>query len=231
MITLHTWATPNGFKVSILLEELGLPYEAVPVNIGAGDQFKPEFLEISPNNKIPAIVDTDGPDGKPISVFESGAILIYLAEKTNSSFLPSDPRERYNVLQWLMWQMGGFGPMLGQAHHFRQYAPERIDYAYDRYTNEAGRLYNVLDNQLGKTRFMAGDTYTIADIATWPWARTIERQGHSYDDFPNVKRWFQEIEARPATAKGVELLQDLRAPQMDDNAKAVLFGTAQYQRR
>ncbi|WP_366656072.1 glutathione S-transferase N-terminal domain-containing protein [Fodinicurvata sp. EGI_FJ10296] len=231
MITLYTWATPNGFKVSMLLEELGLPYEVVPVNIGAGDQFKPEFLEISPNNKIPAIVDTDGPDGKPISIFESGAILIYLAEKTKSSFLPADPRQRYEVLQWLMWQMGGFGPMLGQAHHFRQYAPERIDYPYDRYTNEAGRLYNVLDKQLGKGRFMVSDTYTIADVATWPWARTIERQGHSYDDFPNVKRWFQEIEARPATGKGVSLLQELRSPQMDDSAKAVLFGAAQYQRR
>lgn len=229
-IALHSWPTPNGIKVSIMLEETGLPYEAFPVNIGAGDQFKPEFLAISPNNRIPAIVDPDGPGGKPLSLFESGAILIYLAEKTGQ-FLSADPATRYATLQWLMWQMGGFGPMLGQAHHFRIYAPEPIPYAIDRYTKEAGRLYGVLDKQLGKTRFLAGDAYSIADIATFPWSRSIERQGYTLGDFPNVKRWFEEIAARPAVERGVQVLADQRPPQMDSQAKEVLFGATQYQKR
>jgi len=186
-IDLYSWATPNGHKVHIMLEELGLAYNVHPINIGAGDQFKPEFLKISPNNKMPAIVDPDGPDGKPISLFESGAILIYLAEK-HGKFLSTDPRQRYTTLQWLMWQMGGLGPMLGQAHHFRNYAPERIEYAYNRYTNEANRLYGVLDKRLGEARFLAGDDYSIADIAAWPWMRRPENQGVDRDALPNYKR-------------------------------------------
>lgn len=229
-IELHSWPTPNGVKVSIMLEETGLPYVAFPVNIGAGDQFKPDFLAISPNNRIPAIIDPEGPDGQPLSLFESGAILIYLADKTGT-FLPTTPAGRYQALQWLMWQMGGFGPMLGQAHHFRQYAPEQVPYAIDRYTKEAGRLYGVLDKRLDQARFLAGDDYSIADMATYPWSRSIERQGHSLDDFPNVKRWFQEIEARPAVQRGIQVLADKRSPQMDAQAKEVLFGATQFQKR
>jgi len=180
-IELYSWATPNGHKVHIMLEELGLPYNVHAINIGAGDQFDPEYLKISPNNKMPAIVDPDGPDGKPLSIFESGAILIYLAEK-HGRFLSQDGRTRYVTLQWLMWQMGGLGPMLGQAHHFRQYAPEPIDYAVKRYTNESNRLYGVLDKRLGEARYLAGDDYSIADIAAWPWTRFPERQGVERSD-------------------------------------------------
>ena len=176
-IDLFVWPTPNGYKISIMLEEIGLPYEVHPIDITAGDQFKPEFLKISPNNKMPAIVDPDGPDGQPISIFESGAILMYLAEKTGQ-FWPADMRRRYKVIEWLMFQMGGFGPLLGQAHHFRVYAPETIQYAVDRYTNEAGRLYRVLDTRLGEAEYLAGEEYSIADIACFPWSRSIERQGH-----------------------------------------------------
>src|SRR3984885_4647599 len=165
MIDVYSWATPNGHKVHIMLEECGLPYAVHAVDIGAGDQFKPDFLAISPNNKIPAIIDSDGPEGKPLSLFESGAILFYLAEKTGK-FLPSDPAGRYATMQWLMFQMGGVGPMLGQAHHFRIYAPEKVEYAVNRYSNEAKRLYGVMDRQLGVTRYLAGDEYSIADIAT-----------------------------------------------------------------
>ena len=176
MIDVYTWATPNGHKVHVMLEECGLPYTVHAVDIGAGDQFKPDFLAISPNNKIPAIVDSDGPDGKPISLFESGAILVYLAAKTGK-FMPDTDRGRYEMLEWLMFQMGGVGPMLGQAHHFRLYAPEKIEYAVNRYTNEAHRLYGVMDKRLGQSRFLAGDQYTIADIATWPWTRSHANQG------------------------------------------------------
>ena len=229
-IELYSWATPNGHKVHIMLEELGLDYNVHAINIGAGDQFKPEFLKISPNNKMPAIVDPDGPDGKPISLFESGAILIYLAEK-HGRFLSDDARQRYTTLQWLMWQMGGLGPMLGQAHHFRQYAPERIDYAYDRYTNEAKRLYGVLDKRLGESRFLAGDDYSIADIAAWPWTRHPERQGVERADHPNFQRWFEEIDARPAVQRGVKVLEDQRTEGFDDKAKDILFGAGQYAKR
>ncbi len=229
-IELYSWATPNGHKVHIMLEELGIPYNVHPINIGAGDQFDPEFLKISPNNKMPAIVDPDGPDGEPISLFESGAILIYLAEK-HGKFLSKEPRSRYVTLQWLMWQMGGLGPMLGQAHHFRQYAPERIDYAYDRYTNESNRLYGVLDKRLSEARFLAGDDYSIADIAAWPWTRFPERQGVEREDYPNFKRWFEEIAERPAVKRGVEVLTDLRTEGFDDKAKELLFGAGQYTKR
>ncbi|MEM5438904.1 glutathione binding-like protein [Paraburkholderia diazotrophica] len=230
MIDVYSWATPNGHKIHIMLEETGLEYKAHPINIGAGDQFTHEFLEISPNNKIPAIVDSDGPkraDGKPFSLFESGAILIYLAEKTGK-FLPIDPAARYETLQWLMFQMGGIGPMLGQTHHFRVYAPQPIEYAINRYTNEAKRLYGVMDAKLGNTRYLAGNDYTIADIATYPWTRSWQNQGLQIDEFPNVKRWQEEIAARPAVQRGVEVLASERAPLMDEKAKEVLFGATQY---
>ena len=230
MIDVYSWATPNGHKIHIMLEECKLSYRAHPVDIGKGDQFKPEFLAISPNNKIPAMTDSDGPDGKPISLMESGAMLIYLAGKTGK-FLGKTDRERYNTLQWLMFQMGGVGPMLGQCHHFRNYAPEKIEYAINRYTNEAKRLYGVLDVQLGKTPYVAGKNYTIADIAIWPWLHNWKGQGVDLDSLPNVKRWFTEIEARPAVQRGVKVLADLRPPAFDDKAKEILFGATQYQKR
>ena len=230
MIDVYSWATPNGHKVHIMLEETGLEYTVHAVDIGAGDQFKAEFLDISPNNKIPAITDSDGPrsaDGKPFALFESGAILIYLAEKTGR-FLPTDPAARYSVLQWLMFQMGGLGPMLGQTHHFSIYAPEPIEYAINRYTNETRRLYGVMDKQLGKTQYLAGNEYTIADIASFPWTRSWQNQGIELDAFPNVKRWHEEIAARPAVVRGVAVLASARKPLMDDKAKEMLFGATQY---
>jgi len=227
MIDAYSWATPNGHKVHIMLEETGLEYRVHPVDIGAGDQFKPDFLAISPNNKIPAIVDSDGPEGKPLSVFESGAILIYLAEKTGR-LLPQAPAARYATLQWLMFQMGGLGPMLGQAHHFRIYAPEKIEYAVNRYTNEAKRLYGVMDKQLGKTQYLASDEYTIADIASFPWTRSWQNQGIELAEFPNVKRWHEAIAARPAVQRGVEVLASARRALTDDKARDILFGATQY---
>ncbi len=229
MIDLHSWPTPNGHKVHIMLEECGLPYNVHAVDIGAGDQFRPEFLKISPNNKIPAIVDSDGPDGKPISLFESGAILVYLSGKTGR-FLPQDVRGRYVALQWLMFQMGSIGPMLGQAHHFRLYAPEKIAYAINRYTNEAKRLYGVMDRRLGEAEYLAGD-YSIADIATFPWTRSHANQGVDLAEFPNVKRWFDAIGARPAVQRGVKVLADRRKALLSDKDKESLFGAPQYARR
>jgi GSH-dependent disulfide-bond oxidoreductase len=201
----------------------------IPIDIGAGDQFSHDFLAISPNNKIPAIIDHDGPDGKPLALFESGAILFYLAEKTGK-FLPLDPAGRYTTMQWLMFQMGGIGPMLGQAHHFRIYAPEKIEYAVNRYSNEAKRLYGVMDKQLGVTRFLAGNEYSIADIATFPWTRSWKNQGIELDEFPNVKRWFDEIAARPAVVQGVEVLASARRELTGDQQREVLFGAMQYAR-
>ncbi len=230
MIDVHTWPTPNGHKVHIMLEECGLPYRVHAVDIGAGDQFKPEFLRLSPNNKIPAIVDPDGPDGKPISLFESGAILIYLAGKTGK-FLPADIRGKYVALQWLMFQMGGVGPMLGQAHHFRIYAPEKIEYAINRYTNEAKRLYNVMDRRLGEARWFAGDEYSIADIAIFPWTRSHTNQGVDLADYPNFKRWFDTMAARPAVQRGMQVLAERRKPVTDEQARRNLFGDKQYERR
>ncbi len=229
MIDFYTWSTPNGVKISIMLEETGEPYKIVPVDIGAGDQFKPDFLEISPNNKIPAIVDRDGPDGEPYALFESGAILMYLAEKSGT-LMPSNVTGRYDVVKWLMFQMGHVGPMLGQAHHFRGYAREKIAYAIDRYTNEARRLYCVIDKRLGASAHLAGADYSIADIATFPWLRSHERQGQNLDDFPNLKRWFDEINARSAVQRGIEVLRKLRH-EFDTKAHEILFGAAQYQRR
>jgi GST-like protein len=231
MIDVYSWATPNGHKVHIALEELGLTYKAHGVNIGQGDQFKPEFLKISPNNRIPAIVDHDGPGGKPLSLFESGAILVYLAEKTGK-LLPKDPHGRYTTLQWLFWQMGGLGPMLGQAHHFRGYAAEKIPYAIDRYTNEANRLYRIVDKRLGESRYLGSDEYSIADIACWPWMRYPDRQGIELEPLKNFKRWFDEIGERPAVKRGVEVLTAQRtdAP-MDEKQKEILFGKTQFQKR
>jgi GSH-dependent disulfide-bond oxidoreductase len=229
MIDVYSWPTPNGHKVHIMLEELGLEYKVIPIDIGAGDQFSHDFLAISPNNKIPAIIDHDGPDGKPLALFESGAILFYLAEKTGK-FLPLDPAGRYTTMQWLMFQMGGIGPMLGQAHHFRIYAPEKIEYAVNRYSNEAKRLYGVMDKQLGVTRFLAGNEYSIADIATFPWTRSWKNQGIELDEFPNVKRWFDEIAARPAVVQGVEVLASARRELTGDKQREVLFGAMQYAR-
>ena len=230
MIEVYTWPTPNGHKVHVMLEECGLPYRAIPVNIGNGDQFNPEFLAISPNNKIPAIIDPDGPDGKPISLFESGAILLYLAAKTGR-FMPDSVRAKYEVLQWLMFQMGGVGPMLGQAHHFRIYAPEKLPYAVDRYTNEAKRLYSVMNKRLGHCRYIGGPDYSIADIAVFPWLRSWKNQGIDWNDHPHLKGWFDEVAARPAVQRGCEVLADLRKPLTDDRTREILFGKDQYKSR
>jgi GST-like protein len=226
MIEVFSWPTPNGHKVHIMLEECALPYNVRAVDIGAGDQFMPEFLKISPNNKIPAIVDDDGPDGQPISLFESGAILIYLAGKTGR-FLPEDVRGKYLALQWLMFQMGSVGPMLGQAHHFRLYALEQIDYAINRYTNEAKRLYGVMDRRLADADYLAG-SYSIADIATFPWTRSHVNQGVDLADFPNVKRWYHAIDARPAVQRALKVLADRRKPLTTTKARETLFGAQQY---
>jgi GST-like protein len=224
MIELFYWTTPNGHKITMFLEETGLPYTITPVNIGAGDQFKPDFLAIAPNNRIPAIIDRDpAGGGAPISVFESGAILLYLAEKTGR-FIPADVRGRTEVLQWLFWQMGGLGPMAGQNHHFGQYAPEKIPYAIDRYVKETNRLYGVLNKRLAERAFVAGD-YSIADMAAYPWIVPYERQGQILDDFPHLKRWFKEIKARPATVRAYERAAEINTqPTMSEEAKKVLFG-------
>ena len=231
MIDAYTWPTPNGHKIHIMLEETGLPYRVHAVNIGAGDQFKPEFLRISPNNKIPAIVDSDGPDGNPISMFESGAILVYLASKTGK-LLPENIRDRWAALQWLMFQMGSIGPMLGQAHHFLRYAPEKIPYAMERYTKEANRLYGVLDRRLGESRYVACGEYSVADIAIMPWLRFAANQGVDAAQYPNFKRWFDEINERPAVKRGLAVLSGVRRPSADDPKwRENMFGAAQYQRR
>ncbi len=231
MIDVYTWPTPNGHKVHIMLEETGLPYTVHPVNIGQGEQFKPEFLAISPNNKIPAIVDSDGPDGKPLSMFESGAILIYLASKTGR-LLPENLRDKWSTLQWLMFQMGSIGPMLGQAHHFLAYAPEKIAYAMQRYSKEANRLYGVLEKRLAESEYVACAEYTIADIAIMPWLRSYKNQGVDMEQYPNVRRWFDAIRARPAVKRGLAVLADVRRPPPDDPKwRENLFGATQYERR
>ena len=230
MIDLYTWPTPNGHKIHIMLEECKLPYRVHPVNIGTGDQFQPEFLKISPNNKIPALVDSEGPDGKPISIFESGAMLVYLAAKTGK-FMPRSDRAKYEVLQWLMFQMGGVGPMLGQAHHFRIYAPEKIEYGIQRYTNEAKRLYGVMDKRLQTSPWIGGKSYSIADMAIFPWLRSWQNQGIDWADYPHLKAWFDTIAARPAVQKAVQVLADARKPLVDDKARQNLFGASQYEKR
>ncbi|MCC5955113.1 MAG: glutathione S-transferase N-terminal domain-containing protein [Natronohydrobacter sp.] len=228
-IDLHYWPTPNGWKISIALEEMGLPYQTHFVNIGAGDQFKPDFLKIAPNNRMPAIVDPDGPDGKPISIFESGAILQYLARKTGQFGGPTE-RDRIAVDQWLMWQMGGLGPMAGQAHHFLKYAPsleppQDLPYAKDRYRNEVARLLGVLNKQLGENEYVAGDFYSIADMAIWPWAILWEGQEQTLDDKPHLARWLDLVGARPAVQKGKALAAEKRSDvQKDREAQKILFG-------
>jgi GST-like protein len=224
MIDLHYWPTPNGHKITIFLEETDTPYRLVPVNIATGEQFRPEFLAISPNNRMPAMVDDAPVDGgPPVSVFESGAILLYLAEKTHQ-FLPNDLRGRFEVLQWLFWQMGGLGPMAGQNHHFTQYAPAKLPYAIDRYVNETARLYAVLDNRLANREFVAGD-YSIADMAAYPWIVPHQRQQQDLNDFPNVKRWFETIQARPAVIRAYEKGKAINTkPTVDDESRKILFG-------
>ncbi len=227
MIELYYWPTPNGHKITLFLEEAGIDYEIKPINIGAGEQFEPDFLKIAPNNRMPAIVDTEpSGGGAPVSVFETGAILIYLGEKTGQ-FLPSDLRPRAEVLQWLMWQMGGLGPMAGQNHHFNNYAPEKLQYAIDRYVNETNRLYGVMDTRLADREFLAGDFYSIADMASYPWVVPWKRQGQNLDDFPNLRRWFDAIRERPATKRAYEIGDEIRPPEqqgMSEEAKKVLFG-------
>jgi GST-like protein len=232
MIELYTWPTPNGHKVHIMLEETGTPYKVIPIDIGAGDQFKPEFLKVSPNNKMPAMVDTDGPEGrgKPFALAESGAMLFYLAAKTGR-FLPQDLRKKWQVMQWVMFQMGHIGPMLGQAHHFLGYAPEKIEYAMNRYKNEANRLYMVVDRRLKESKYLACDEYTIADMATVPWLRFPERQGVNIDEFPRLKAWRDAIYERPAVKKALTVLADRRRTEMTPQQRENLFGATQYARR
>ncbi|WP_130620804.1 glutathione binding-like protein [Dyella amyloliquefaciens] len=227
MIELHYWPTPNGHKITLFLEESGLPYTISPVNIGKGEQFQPSFLAISPNNRMPAIVDTAPADGgDPISVFESGAILQYLAEKSGR-FLPADVREKNTVLEWLYWQVGGLGPMLGQNHHFNRYAPEKIPYAIDRYINETRRLYGVLNKRLEGRAFIAGSDYSIADMAAYPWIVGYENQGMRLEDFPQLKTWFEAIRARPATQRAYALGEQIKDKfdlTTDEAARKILFG-------
>lgn len=224
MIDLYYWPTPNGHKITMFLEEAGLEYRIVPVDIRAGDQFKPEFLAIAPNNRMPAIVDhAPAEGGAPVSLFESGAILLYLAEKTGQ-FLPADLHGRKTVLEWLFWQMGGLGPMAGQNHHFNMYAPEKITYAIDRYVNETNRLYGVLNKQLEDRDYIAGDAYTIADMACYPWIVPHEYQGQKLEDFPHLKAWFERIKDRPATVRAYEKGEEYRNQPMTEEARKILFG-------
>ena len=230
MIDLYTWPTPNGHKVHIMLEEIGLEYNVIPINIGEGDQFDPEFLKISPNNKMPAMVDRDGPGGEPFALSESGAMLMYLGDKTGR-FFPTETTARYTVMQWLMFQMGHVGPMLGQVHHFRNYAVEKIPYAIDRYINEATRLYNVLDRRLGEVEYVAGD-YSIADMAIYPWIRPYKNQSQDLDAHPNLLRWVLEIKERPAVRRGCQVLEDQRREgPMSEKQREVMFGATQYAKR
>jgi GSH-dependent disulfide-bond oxidoreductase len=233
MLDLYFWTTPNGYKVTILLEELGLEYRVVPVHIGKGEQFDPEFLKISPNNKIPALVDHRAPDENPIALFESGAIMMYLAEKSGWRFMPEDFRKRYNVIQWLMFQMGGIGPMLGQAHHFRRYAKEQIPYAIQRYTSEATRLYRVLDKRLGEAKYLAGE-YSIADMSVYPWLRPHKWQGQDIAAWPNLQRWYSVMRERPAVQRAVAVLQeraDRNRAKPEGDSWDVLFGKGQFENR
>ena len=234
MIHAYSAPTPNGHKLHIMLEECELEYDLHRINFGDNDQFKPDFLKISPNNKIPAILDEDGPGGAPVSVFESGAILIYLADKLGK-FIPhpqKDPRGRIALNEWLMWQMGGIGPMMGQANHFRRYAPDRIEYAVDRYANETKRLFGVADTRLGKTRYLAGNDYTIADIAAYPWMRNWKGQEVPLDDYPNTKRWLEDVGERPAVKSGLEVLIEHRSSgPPKGKAWDVMFGKEQFKRR
>ena len=238
MIDLYSWPTPNGHKLHIMMEETGLDYKIIGINIGKGDQFDPEFLNISPNNKIPALLDPDGPGGKPLALFETGAMLVYLAEKSGQFMPPAGTAEWFSVMQWLMFQMGGVGPMFGQQNHFNNYGPKLADaaaleYGQNRYNNEVQRLYGVMDTRLGEVANLGGDDYSIADIATFPWARGHERRV-DIKDFPNVQRWLDELDARPAVKRGLEVLsEERRAPGEGPDKEALenMFGAVQYVRR
>jgi GSH-dependent disulfide-bond oxidoreductase len=232
MIEVWSWPTPNGHKVHIALEELGLSYKVIPVNIGAGDQFKPEFLKITPNHRIPAIVDPDGPGGKPFTLFESAAILIYLSEKSGGKLIPKDPVGRYKCLEWMMFQMGGVGPMFGQYNHFAAYAVDKIPYAIERYTNEVKRLHRVLEHRLAEAPYLAGDEYSMADIITFPWIRTPDRRGIDLAEYPSVKRWHDALAARPAVQRGVAVLADrARRGPITDQERENYFGKTQFAAR
>ena len=227
MIELYFWPTPNCYKVSILLEELSVPFTVIPIHIGKGEQYTPEFESINPNNKVPALVDHDGPDGKPITIFESGAIMIYLAEKSEK-FMPQSTASRIAVLEWLMFQMGSVGPMLGQAHHFRKYSKITVPYAVDRYTKEATRIYNVLDKRLGITPFLAGD-YSIADMAVYPWLRPYRWQGQELSEFSNLQRWYSAVRERPAVQRGLKVMEERLNPNKGKptgDAWDILFGSS-----
>jgi GST-like protein len=232
MIEVWTWPTPNGHKVHITLEELGLSYKVIPVNIGQGDQFKPEFLAITPNHRIPAMVDHDGPGGQPLKLFESAAIMIYLSEKTGGRLIPTDPVARYRCLEWMMFQMGGVGPMFGQYNHFANYAVEKQPYAIERYTNEVKRLHRVLDKRLSEAAWLAGSEYSMADIITFPWIRNPDRRNIDLADYPNVKRWHDAIAVRPAVQRGVAVLAEFqRKGQMTDKERDIMFGRTQFAAR
>jgi GST-like protein len=232
MIEVWSWPTPNGHKVHITLEELELPYKVIPINIGQGDQFKPEFLAITPNHRIPAIVDPDGPGGQKLTLFESAAIMIYLSEKTGGRLIPTDPVGRYKCLEWMMFQMGGVGPMFGQYNHFANYAVEKLPYAIERYTNEVKRLHRVLEKRLAEVEYLAGRDYSMADIITFPWIRNPDRRGIDLADYPNLKRWHDVIAARPAVQRGVAVLaENQRKGQMTDKEREVMFGKTQFAAR
>jgi GST-like protein len=229
MIQVWTWPTPNGHKVHITLEELGLPYKVIPINIGKGDQFKPEFLAITPNHRIPAIVDPEGPDGARLKLFESAAIMIYLSEKTGGKLMPKDSVGRYLCLQWMMFQMGGTGPMFGQYNHFANYAVQKIPYAIERYTNEVKRLHRVLEKRLAQAEFLAGEEYSLADIINFPWIRNPDRRDINLADYPNVKRWHDAVAARPAVQRGVEVLAEKKKlGPMTEDEREIMFGKTQF---
>jgi GST-like protein len=229
MIEVWTWPTPNGHKVHIALEELGLPYKVIPINIGKGDQFRPEFLAITPNHRIPAIVDPDGPGGKPFTLFESAAIMMYLSEKCGGALIPKDPAGKYRCLEWMMFQMGGVGPMFGQYNHFASYAVEKIPYAIERYSNEVNRLHRVLDKRLSEAEWLAGTEYSMADIITFPWIRNPDRRGIDLATYPNVKRWHDAVAARPALQRGVQVLaENQRKGQITDAERENYFGKTQF---
>ncbi len=232
MIEVWTWPTPNGHKVHITLEELGLAYKIVPINIGKGDQFKPEFLAITPNHRIPAIVDPDGPGGKPFTLFESAAIMMYLSEKCGGALIPRDPAGKYRCLEWMMFQMGGVGPMFGQYNHFASYAVEKLPYAIERYTNEVNRLHRVLDKRLSDAEWLAGAEYSLADIITFPWIRNPDRRNIDLTAYPHVKRWHDAVAARPAVQRGVQVLaENQRKGQITDAEREVYFGKTQFAAR
>ncbi len=229
MIDLYYWPTPNGHKVTIFLEETGTPYRVVPINIRKGEQFEPSFLKISPNNRMPAIVDTDGPGGQPISLFESGAILLYLAEKTGK-LMPTEMRARYKVVEWLMFQMAGIGPMMGQAGHFRNAAPEKIPYAIERYTNESRRLWSVMDKRLAEAEYLGSD-YSIADIATYPWVRIAQREPEQFESMPNLRRWLTALGSRDAVKRGLAVMADIQQQPLSDEERSILYGKKQFEKR